>query len=174
MAGPFKMETQRCRGNRAASSLRRRHRYIARLARRASSELALIVCPARRRAAVSVAILLSPVIWRANWPRSRRWRSRLVGDRLEIHPIHAPEMAIEILETTAIHEVIIILRRRIDHAAGAPGLADDIVDLSAAIGRYANQDLAGRLGVGNLLGGELPILVVCHQHRMDGIGKYHA
>src|SRR5450631_758820 len=71
-------------------------------------------------------------------------------------------MAIEILETTAIHEVIVILRRRIDHAAGALGLADEIVDLSAAIGRYANQNLAGRFGVSNLLGGELPILFVCH------------
>jgi hypothetical protein len=133
-----------------------------------------MVCPARRRAAVSVVILLSPVIWRAKRPRSRRWCSRLLGDRLEIRPIHAPEMAIEILETTAIHEVIVILRRRIDHAAGALGLADEIVDLSAAIGRYANQNLAGRFGVSNLLGGELPILFVCHQHRMDGIGKYHA
>jgi hypothetical protein len=125
-----------------------------------------MVCPARRRAAVSVVILKRP--------RSRRWCSRLLGDRLEIRPIHAPEMAIEILETTAIHEVIVILRRRIDHAAGALGLADEIVDLSAAIGRYANQNLAGRFGVSNLLGGELPILFVCHQHRMDGIGKYHA
>jgi hypothetical protein len=38
------------------------------LARRASSELALMVCPARRRAAVSVAILLSPVTLRAKRP----------------------------------------------------------------------------------------------------------
>ena len=106
--------------------------------------------------------------------RSRRWCSRLLGDCLEIHPIHAPEMAIEILETTAIHEVVVVSRRRIDHAAGALGLADEIVDLSAAIGRYANQNLAGGLGVGNLLGGKLPILVVGHQHRMDRIGKYHA
>jgi hypothetical protein len=83
-------------------------------------------------------------------------------------------MAIEILETTAIYEVVVILRRRIDHAAGLPGLADEIVDLSAAVGRYANQNLASGLGVGNLLGGELPILIVGHQHRMDGIGKYHA
>jgi hypothetical protein len=37
----------------------------------------------------------------------------------KIHPIHAPEMAIEILETAAIHEVVVVLRRQIDHAAGA-------------------------------------------------------
>jgi len=50
-------------------------------------------------------------------------------------------MAIEILEITAIHEVIVILRRRIDHAPGALGFANEIVDLSPAIGRYANQKL---------------------------------
>src|SRR4051794_14138665 len=91
--------------------------------------------------------------WTRSGARSRRWRSRILGDRLEIHPIHAPEMAIQILETPAIHEVVLVSRRGIDHAAGAPGPADDIVDLGAAIGRYANQDLAGRFGVGNLLGG---------------------
>ena len=42
--------------------------------------------------------------------RSRRCCSRILGDRLEIHPIHTPEMAIEILETTAIHEVVVVLR----------------------------------------------------------------
>src|SRR5260370_29159264 len=73
-----------------------------------------------------------------------------------------------------IHEVVVVLRRRIDHAADALGLADEIVNLSAAVGRYANQNLASGLGVGNLLGGKLPILVVGHQHRMDRIGKYHA
>jgi hypothetical protein len=108
-----------------------------------------------------------------NGARSRRRRHRL-GDRLEIHPVHAPEMAIEILETAAIHEVVVILRRQINHAARAPGLADEIVDLGAAVGRYTNQNLAGGLGVGNLLGRELPILVVCHKHRMDRVGKYHA
>jgi hypothetical protein len=59
----------------------------------------------------------------------------LPGDRLEIDPTDAPEMAIEILETTAIHEVVVVLRRRIDHAAGGPSLADEIVDLGAAVGR---------------------------------------
>src|ERR1700681_4217680 len=124
--------------------------------------------------AASVAILLSRRSRARGGARSRRWCSRSLGDRLEIHPVHAPEMAIEIFETTAIHEVVVILRRRIDHAAGALGLADEIVDLGAAVGRYANQNLAGGLGVGNLLGGELPILVVGHQHRVDGIGKHHA
>jgi len=77
----------------------------------------------------------------ANAPRGNLRCSRLLGNRLEIHPIHAPEMAIEILEITAIHEVIVILRRRIDHAPGALGFANEIVDLSPAIGRYANQKL---------------------------------
>src|SRR5882724_7013033 len=101
------------------------------------------VQPARREGISGGGRLLTPPsTWRSrsrrrcgarSGARSRRRCGRLLGDRLEIHPIHAPEMAIEILETTAIHEVVVVLRRRIDHAAGTLGLADEIVDLSAAV-----------------------------------------
>src|SRR4051794_22006589 len=62
--------------------------------------------------------------------------------RLEIHPHHFPDMAVRILEAAAVHEAVILLRRRIGLAASAAGLADHRVHRFAAVRRDADQHLA--------------------------------
>src|SRR3546814_17823363 len=79
---------------------------------------------------------------------------RVGRDRGGVHPHHFPDMAIGILETAAVHEAEILRRGRVGLAARLDRLVDLSVDLLAAVGRYAEQDLRVGARVGNRLRGE--------------------
>jgi hypothetical protein len=96
-----------------------------------------------------------------------------VAAATSIH-ITSQMLAVGILETAAIHEAVVLLRARIDPAAGGLRSADHVVYRLPAVGGDADQNLARSPGIGDLFGRELAEFVVSQQHGVDGLGKHHA
>jgi hypothetical protein len=63
----------------------------------------------------------------------------LPGGGFGIHPHHFPDMAVRVFKTAAVHEAEILRRGRIDHRADGLRLADNAIDIRAAVGRDADQ-----------------------------------
>src|SRR6516225_2290658 len=55
--------------------------------------------------------------------------------RLEVHPRRPEHMAVEILETAAVHEAVILFRSGVGLAAGGDGLLDNPVDARPTVDR---------------------------------------
>src|SRR5262249_27833948 len=55
--------------------------------------------------------------------------------RLEIHPHGLEHVSVEILETAAVHEAVILFRSGVGPAAGGDGLLDNPVDARPAVDR---------------------------------------
>src|SRR5829696_8480335 len=75
--------------------------------------------------------------------------------RGDIHPHHLPDMPIRILEAAAVHEAVVLARRRIDHPARRTRLLDRSVNVVSALGRDAEQHLAGLVRIRDPLRSEL-------------------
>ena len=91
-------------------------------------------------AAICSVVMLSNSVWRVKTEGlGVRRRGHRFRRRLDIHPRHAPHVAVGILETAPIHEVEILHRRWIEIAAGRLRLADHVVDRLSAVGEQTEQ-----------------------------------
>ena len=71
-------------------------------------------------------------------PRSRRFRPLTAHRRhcrLDVHPHRLEHVSIEILETSAVHEAVILFRSGVGFTTGCDGLFHNPIDVLTALER---------------------------------------
>src|SRR5437764_13500455 len=88
---------------------------------------------------------------------------------IDVHPHRLQDMAVEVLETAAVHEAIVLRRTWIGFTARRACGIDDRVDLRAALARQAEQRLDRGTRIYDRFRGEIGEAIAAQDHEDDRV-----